>query len=272
MSRPLSVHQITAIEAGPVGLVSLASANGCSGVCIFTQLPANLGKGRFPVVDEQNKNEMRSAMNDLQIVVSNVEFFPITADAKIEDYSAGLALGAELGASRAVCHVHDQETDRAVQSLGKLAELAASHGMALGLEFMGMTAGCRSLDRAVWFVDQVARRNLGIAVDMLHLVRTGGSAAEVAALDDHYFSYAQICDGHGLHLSGDYMAEAFERALPGDGDFPVKAIIEALPLRCPLDIEVPSAKRVERNVSAAEWATEAISRSRALVESASTRR
>ncbi len=256
------------MDAGPVGLVSIAAEAGCDGVCIFTHIPANVDKALFPVVDEGNKAELLKAMRDRDIAVSNVEFFPITADAEIADFCHGLALGAELGAARAVCHIHDTNSDRAVDTLGKLADLAAKYGLDLGLEFMGMTAGCRSLDHAAWFVDQVARPNLGIAIDMLHLVRTGGTVADVAALDSRYFSYAQICDGRGLHISSDYMGEALGRELPGDGDFPVQAIIEALPLCCPLDIEVPCSKLAERNVSMNEWVREAISRSRELINQA----
>ena len=266
MARPLYIHQITAIDAGPVRLVSIAAEAGCDGVCIFTNIPANVDHALFPVVHEGNKAEMLAVMRDCDIAVSNVEFFPITADAEIANFCAGLVLGAELGAARAVCHVHDTHSDRAVEKLGNLADRAARYGLSLGLEFMGMTAGCQSLNRAAWFVDQVARPNLGIAIDMLHLVRTGGTAADVVALDSHYFSYAQICDGRGLHISTNYMGEALGRELPGDGDFPVQAIIEALPLSCPLDIEVPCSNLAERNISMDEWAHVAISRSRELID------
>lgn len=266
LARPLYIHQITAMDAGPVGLVSIAAETGCDGVCIFTHIPGNVDKRTFPVVDEGNKEEMLAVMHDQVIAVSNVEFFPIIADVEIADFCRGLALGAELGAARAVCHIHDTQGDRAADSLGNFADLAARYGLCVGLEFMGMTAGCRSLRQAIWFVEQVARPNLGIAIDMLHLVRTGGTAADIAALDSRYFSYAQICDGRGLHVSNDYMGEALGRELPGDGDFPLQAILEALPFSCPLDIEVPRSKLASRTISTDEWARKAISRSRELVD------
>jgi sugar phosphate isomerase/epimerase len=268
----LSLHQITAMDAGPAGLVSIAAEAGCDGVCIFTHIPTGVDKALFPAVDEANKGALWAVMRDRNVAVSNVEFFPITATAKNADFCAGLALGAELGAARAVCHIHDAQRERAVETLGNLADMAAGYGLSLGLEFMGMTAGCRSLDQAVWFVDQVARPNLGIAIDMLHLVRTGGTAADVAALDAAYISYAQICDGHGVHRSTEYMEEAFGRAMPGDGDFPVLAIVEALPPGCPLDVEVPCSNPAEHNTTTYEWAREAISRSRALISRADVRR
>jgi sugar phosphate isomerase/epimerase len=262
--RPLSIHQITAMGAGPVGLVKIAADTGCDGVCIFTHLPGSAAKSGFPVVTNADKAAMKSALVEHGVTVSNIEFFPITENAVLADMVPALALGAELGAKRAVCHIHDAVEDRAADSLGQLADLAASLGLNLGLEFMGMTAGCRTIQQAAWFVDRVGRPNLGLAVDMLHLVRTGGTAGDVAALDPRYFSYAQICDGTGLHASDDYLPEALNRVLPGKGDFPIQAILNALPASCPIDVEVPTSNAVDP----AEWAAEAVTCSRLMIEQA----
>jgi sugar phosphate isomerase/epimerase len=249
-SRPLSIHQITAMAAGPVGLVKIAADMGCDGVCIFTHLPGSAARSGFPAVTEANKAAMKSALAAHNVIVSNIEFFPVTESVVLTDFIPALALGAELGAKRAVCHIHDAVEDRAVDRLGKLADLAASLGLNLGLEFMGITAGCRTIQQAAWFVDQVGR--------------SGGTAQDVAALDPRYFSYAQICDGKGLHQSSDYMNEALNRVLPGEGDFAIPAILEALPASCPIDVEVPTSNAVEP----AEWAAKAVRCSRFMIEQA----
>ena len=264
-NRSLSLHQITAMAAGPVGLVKIAAETGCDGVCIFTYLPRSAARSGFPAVTEASKGEMKSALAAHSVSVSNIEFFPVTENALLADMVPALALGAELGAKCAVCHVHDPVESRAVDTLGQLADLAASLGLNLGLEFMGITPGCRTIQQAAWFVDQVGRPNLGLAVDMLHLVRTGGTAQEIAALDPRYFAYAQICDGKGLHLSSDYRNEALNRVFPGEGDFPIRAILEALPVSCPIDVEVPT-KGV---IKPAAWAAEAVRCSRLLIDQAS---
>ncbi len=116
----------------------------------------------------------------------------------------------------------------------------------------GLTPACNSIGRAAWFVEQVARSNVGIAVDALHLARTGGTPAEIAALPAHHFAYAQICDGRGFHRSADYLPEALDRMMPGDGEFPLRAIIEALPQATALDVEVPSVKLANAGVPAIE--------------------
>ena len=277
MTRTLGLHQITAMEASPVELVSIAAAVGCQQVCVFTHvpdvaLPEQRGTVAFPLVTEAMLPSIRARLRDCAVAVSNIEFFPVAPDVPVERYHAALALGRELGAARAVTHVHDPVDARAVDALGRLADLAAAHGLSLGLEFMGLTPACDSIARAVWFVDQVARPNLGIAVDALHLIRTGGTPADVAAVPAGHFAYAQICDGRGLHRSGDYLAEALDRVMPGDGDFPLRAILEALPANTALDVEVPSVKLAEAGVAAIDRARDAVRRARALLVSATPTR
>lgn len=273
MTRPLGLHQITAMEASPVELVSIAREVGCQQVCIFTHvpvvgLPDQEGGESFPLVTPAMQPQLLARLHECGVTVGNIEFFPVTADVPIENYRPAFALGGELGAARAVTHIHDAVDARAVETLGRLADLAAEYGLGLGLEFMGLTPACNSIGRAAWFVEQVARSNVGIAVDALHLARTGGTPAEIAALPAHHFAYAQICDGRGFHRSADYLPEALDRMMPGDGEFPLRAIIEALPQATALDVEVPSVKLANAGVPAIERAREAVRRSRALIESA----
>lgn len=275
--RSLGLHQITAMEAGPVDLVSIAAATGCQQVCVFTHvpdiaLPDQRGIVSFPLVTAAILPQMRTRLRDCAVSVSNIEFFPVAPDVPVERYDGAFALGHELGAARAVTHVHDPVDARAVDTLGRLSDLAATHGLSLGLEFMGLTPACDSVARAVWFVDQVARPNLGIAVDALHLVRTGGTPADVAAVPARYFAYAQICDGHGLHRATDYLPEALDRVMPGDGDFPLHAILEAVPAATALDVEVPSVKLAQAGIAAVDRAREAVRRARTLLASATPAR
>jgi sugar phosphate isomerase/epimerase len=277
MTRWLALHQITAMEASPVELVAIAADVGCQGVVVFTHVPAvSLPDGKpsraFPLVTADTKRAMQQALRARHISVGNVEFFPIKADVAVESYRDGLALGGELGAARAVTHVHDTDPARAVENLGRLADLALEYGLSLGLEFMGLTPGCDSIHKAAWFVEQVKRPNLAIAVDALHLARTGGTPADIAALPAHYFAYSQICDGRGLHRSTDYLPEALDRLMPGDGDFPLLAMIEALPLTAALDVEVPSPTLANQGVPAPERARRAVQLARGLVARANVTR
>lgn len=268
--RRLALHQITAMTASPLELVALAAETGCQQVCLFTHVPAAAlpdasDPVAFPLVDRDNVGPLRRHLLDHGIGVGNIEFFPVVADGDIERYREGFALGALIGARRAVTHIHDDDDARAVDTLGRLCDLAADHDLRLGLEFMGLTPACASIQRGVWFVEQVGRGNIGIGCDLLHLTRTGGTADDIGGLPPHLFTYGQICDGHGRHVTGDYLPEALDRLLPGDGDWPIRDVLRALPRSAALDVEVPNSgnapgEETRRHV------VEAVRRSRTLLD------
>lgn len=274
MDRELALHQITAMEASPEELMAIAAAAGCRRVCVFTHVPpAALPDGSaaataFPLITHSNLAAVQAAMKVTGTGVANIEFFPIAEDVPAETYREAFALGQALGACRAVVHIHDADDARAVARLRDVADLAAEYGLSLGLEFMGLTPPCNSVQRAVWFVEAAGRPNIGIAVDALHLARTGGTPSDLLSIPAHYFAYAQICDGHGLHRSDDYLPEALDRVMPGEGDFPLQAMIEALPIATALDIEVPSVKLAGQGVTAIDRARDAAAFARAIVKRA----
>jgi sugar phosphate isomerase/epimerase len=108
---------------------------------------------------------------------------------------------------------------------------------------MGATPACDNLKTAVWYVDQVHRDNLGITLDAVHLVRSGATVAEIAALDPRYINNAQICDGFGMQVTSDYLHEAaVERITPGEGDWPLVDIFAAIPKDTLVDLELPTTK------------------------------
>lgn len=269
--RPLALHQITALEAGPLDLVPIAARAQAESVCIFVYLPPETLPGRkgpdvqFPAVDASQKSEMLRRLRDYGVGVSNLEFFPLAAQVDLDAFAPALELGKELGGLRAVTHVHDPDERRAVDSLARFCELAASFELDVGLEFMGLSAACASLRRAIELVEQAARPNLGIAVDALHLVRTGSAPQELLAVHPSQISYAQICDGAHLARSSDYLTEALDRLRPGEGCFPLREIFACLPASVPIDVEVPSSSLIARGISPMDRAIAAVEASRRLL-------
>jgi sugar phosphate isomerase/epimerase len=250
-------------------LVSIAQQTGCQHVCVFVNatLPGeDSGALPFPIVHSGMKRALIDHLRHSDIRVANVEFFPIAAQSNVESYRAPLELAAELGARCAVTHLYDPDITRTRDKLGRLCEIAGSCGLRMAIEFAGLTAGCRSLQEAVSFVQRVGRDNLGIAIDALHLVRTGGKTADVSALDPRHIAYAQICDGHGLHCSRDYLPEALNRLVPGEGNFPLAKFVQALPASVPLDVEVP-VFQLPNGLSALEHARRSVEGTRQVLAS-----
>lgn len=272
--RPLALHQTTLRDVPPERLPDLAARAGFDAVCLFTHVPqvtlTGGGKAAFPLVTPDNRKAVQQALRDTGLALTNFEYFPIKADVPPDHYPTALALGAELGGKRAVTHIHDPEPTRAVDTLGQLAALAATYGMEVGLEFMGLSPACNSLSRALWFVAQVNAANLGIGVDALHFTRTGGTLAELAAAPQSAIRYAQICDGP-VDDAADrtspsaYLDEALDRLMPGDGAFALAQFITALPANADLDVEVPMSPSRMAASPPEERAREACAKARALL-------
>ena len=100
---------------------------------------------------------------------------------------------------------------------------------------------------------------MGLAVDLLHLVRSGGAPDDIAAIPQELIFYAQFCDSNDLSANQDYATEAgSHRLTPGEGKLPIQEFIQALPKNIPIEIEVPqppngsAAKRINDIIEASK--------------------
>jgi sugar phosphate isomerase/epimerase len=272
MARQIILHQMNVPDSGLVELIGLAGTNDCRMVSIFgfngaTVLPARNASLPYPeAVTPESKAQVLNALAENGVAIDGIEFFPLTADVDLEIYKPALAHGRELGAIRAVAHIFIEDDALAVDRLGRFCELAEAEGLKISSEFCPMTAGNPSLARAKWLVDQVGRESFGIGVDLLHLIRSGGTVEDVAALDPRHFGIVQICDAKGTHVSSDYLQEVHNRVVPGQGDLPIRDFLNAVPAALPIEVEVPSARRRSAGVSAAEHVREVIAGARAVFE------
>lgn len=270
MTRPLGLHHHAVKEIGPLACIEIAAACGYDRVSLFTQAPRVTHTGNaamfvYPTVTEETKPEILRRLAAHGLGVTNAEFFLMTADVDLATYEPGLALGRELGARHAMTHVIDTEKSRAVDTLGAFSLRAAAHGLKLCIEFCPMTPGCRTIQDAAWFIDQTGSSNIGVNLCPMHFIR-GGSTPEIAKTFARYVINAQINDGHGLHMSDKYLDEVHNRELPGDGDFPLQDILAALAAETPVEVKIPCDRRVEAGISAQDYAAEAYTRSRALLD------
>lgn len=271
----LALHHITAIETTPLELVNLAAAIGCEAVCVFVHLPSQGDGGaaigglpRFHPVTAELAPAFRQRCAERGVGVMNVEYFPIESGTDVGGFRDPVALAARIGARRLVAHVHDTDRSRALDTLRALCDLAGEHGLGVGLEFMPLSPGCTSLAEADAFVTEARRDNLGIAIDALHWTRTGGSAADVARIDPGHIAYVQLCDGPRDDPGRDYLAQAFDRLVPGEGGFALRELLASLPQSVDLDVEVPSTSGIAQGRTPLDRARRAVTASRALLAEA----
>jgi sugar phosphate isomerase/epimerase len=271
MTRPIILHQLNAVGVTPAEFVRIAADNDCRIVTMFAYdgghvLPrSNTGLTYPTPIGADLKRDVRQALADGGVALDGIEFFPLTADVDFEFYKPALALGAELGAKRAVTHVFIQDDALVVDRLGAFCDLAKAEGMKVTSEFCPLTPGNPSLARATWLVDQVGRDSFGIGVDSLHVVRSGATAADLAALAPRYFGIVQICDARGAHASSDYIKDVHNREVPGQGDLPLHDLLSAVPAAMPIEAEVPAAHRRAAGITAAEHIRDVLAGTHAVV-------
>lgn len=239
MPHPLSLHQLALMELDPLALIRTAHLAGFQKVCLFTQGMGGSGF-TFPLVTPETRRETIAALRDTGIAINNIEVFAIHPEVDVAGYTATLELGAALGGKSATAIIVDPDAARAAENFAKLCELAGAFGIRPAIEFMAMST-VRSIGAAA-AIGQAAGYTTGcVAIDALHLIRTGGSPADVAALDPAMIGSVQICDGPLVMPEDRHVHEAMEgRLLPGQGEFPLRAFVESLPKGIGISVETPN--------------------------------
>ena len=200
--------------------------------------------------------DIRHALEANDIALANLEVFNLNSDAPIDDFRPALELGANLGAATATaCDFGHPRPDMA-ERFAAFHALCASFGLKALIEPISMGA-TRTLTDGVKLIEAAGQVG-GIVVDFLHIVRTGSSPQDVAALPAQLIGHVQICDGP-IPMDPSKWGEeaAANRLYPGDGDFPIAEFLKALPSSASIGVEVPSLSRQQRGQSAQDRAHEA---------------
>lgn len=249
MSRDLSLHQLCMLEVSPVELVKIASAAGFNRVCSFIYNKPD-SPLTVPLIDTSCAGDFKAALNDTGIRLYNIEVFYIEPDTDIAQYEPYLALGAELGASRATAIINDADKNRAAETVAGFADLAAHYGVQIGVEFMAFST-IRSFVEAMDFVAGINHPNLSVSLDILHLIRNGGSVEDLIRLGVDRIGYVQLDDGPLQMPEDQYWDEAIcNRLPPGEGEFPISDIVLLLPEDRCFNIEVPMDRRRDAGIDA----------------------
>ena len=211
-----------------------------------------------PLVTQEKERECAAVLADSPIEVIALEVFDLYAMSAADDCRPMLEMGARLGGKAALAiNYSNPDLVETAEILARFSEVAADFGLATNLEPVagGKTqtlAAARDLIRA-------SGADVGICLDPHHLVRAGGSVADIAAMEPGLIRYVQLCDGPLSQPPEITGTEAVcERLYPGDGDFPLLDFLRAAPRHATLGIECPSLSRMQAGRSALEQAREGI--------------
>lgn len=233
-----SIAQFTALNASPVDYLRAVAQAGSDFVSLMMNAPGT--DNAIPVVSNDNLAEVRQVLSDTGLKVAKVECFMLTPNTDVAAFEPALARGAQLSATGATVLVYDTDEARVKANLAAFYELAGRHNLRVSLEFLAMSPRWNTIVDAAALITGCNLPNLGIGVDILHLIRSGGSVEDIARVPAELIHYAQLCDSNELRSGIDYAEEAAaNRLLPGDGVFPITAFLQALPEGTLLEIEVP---------------------------------
>jgi sugar phosphate isomerase/epimerase len=244
--RKLALGTLTLPEVTPVELIDAAAAAGLEAVTLRIE-PAFDGDRPPLAVDAASIDEAGARLAATQIGVLDAEVIRLGPWTTRESLTAVLDRAARLGAEHVLTVNHEEEDHAtAVRRFRELCELAAPRNIRPALEFM-LWRVTQTLEQAYRIVEEAEHPAGAVLVDALHLDRTGGSPAAVAALVERgpeRFPYFQLCDATGEAPRGGVSAIHREavagRLLPGEGQLPLGDLVSVLPPRAAISIEVPN--------------------------------
>ena len=114
-------------------------------------------------------------------------------------------------------------------------------------------------------VRHVGRGDFRLLIDTMHVVRSGATAADLAALDASLFGYVQLCDSTLEQRNEVYRDDSSDRDIPGEGELPLVEILLALPEWLPVGVEAPMRTRAAQGISARECAGLAVKGARGVL-------
>lgn len=236
-----ALDHMTVIDTSPAQLALAARAAGCDGMCLFMEpmhvLPL---MPKFDIYsDRAARAEARRVMEDQGVTLDLAYPFTLTRRTDVASFATAMDCAAELGAGMINALLYDRDPARRLDTCGRFCDMAHRFGLRVGVEFYPPSQ-VRSLAAALELVVQIARPGqVGINVDLLHLMRSHGSIAELASVPEGYVLYGQVADGPAHAPDNAELEASCERLLCGEGDFDVAGFVHALPAGCPVSVEIP---------------------------------
>lgn len=252
----LSLAYLTVDGAAPIDHLEAAAAGGFDAAGLRIVPPSHLAIDYGVIGNPARIREINRARERTGVGVLDIEVFTLNADTDVARWLPALETSAEIGASFVQAVSEDSDTRRAADRFAALCDAAAQFGLRVSLEFMRFRQ-LRTIEAAHALVTAAGRSNGGVLVDALHLDRSGGTPAAVAALPPARIAYMQLCDAPAEAPRLEDLAHESRTARlpPGEGELPLDELFDALPDDIPISVEVP--RSIDTGRSAKERAVPA---------------
>lgn len=264
--RKISLDQLTVRGTTPAEMVSIAAELGYDAVGPIVYDAKEFDIPVHPLFkDSPLTRETAALMKDTGVVFNNVDGFALLPNTRVADFREALELSANLGANNVVTLFLDTDFSRAFDNFCQLGEVTRDVGLGIALEFTPLSQ-IPSLDDALSVLGKAAQDNARILIDVLHLMKSGGSPEDIRRLGPNLIASAQICDGAVNPTDEQYLhACLYERQIPGQGELPLVEFIAALPPELVIGIEVPHKSLTDQGVPPKERARRVLAATQQLI-------
>jgi sugar phosphate isomerase/epimerase len=237
----LSLAYLTVQGCPPVEHVRCAAAAGYDAAGLRLIAPHGLELAHPIVGNKPLIREIRALAGDLGVSFLDGEVFTLLPDTDVEMWLPVIETAAEFDMPLMQITCEDPELSRAGDNLGQIADVAAKHGIKMAIEFMRWRSTA-TIENAARLAEASGRGNAGILLDALHLSRSGGSPAAVAALPRDHILYLQLCDAPAEQPvdTAACIAEARgARMMPGEGGLWLRELMATLGRDIAISVETP---------------------------------
>ena len=192
---------------------------------------------------DQTTRDVKKAFADTGLVPLDIEVIWIMPGDEDPAHDRQIAAGAEIGVKNVLIVSSDPIADNTKRRFEILCNKTEKAGIHANLEFLPITE-VKNLADGLDIVTSVGHPNGKILIDPTHLHRTGGHPSDLKGVSPDLFTYAQYCDGVDKLAEDSFeaiLSDAVDgRLLPGDGDFPLSALIDVLDPDLPISVELRS--------------------------------
>lgn len=253
----IGIAHLSLLHLEPYELVDIAAQSGFDfvGVRVRGATPSEVMPNQAPGSAMSNSTIAR--LEDTGVRVRDIEFLSLDGSTGREEWLPMLEAGAALGASTINLAGQDADSARLSDTLAELVGDAAEFGIVPALEPISYNS-VSTVEQAGAIASSAGAY---IMLDPLHIQRGGSTPADVARLDSRLIPVLQLCDGpfdvpnsieitgtlpRGMTADGEprKVESRAYRLPPGEGEFPLSALLRAVPTGTPLSLEVPNAPLV----------------------------
>ncbi|MBR8030089.1 TIM barrel protein [Burkholderia cenocepacia] len=240
--RKLSLHHLTMLDAHPLQLADAAHAGGFDYYGLRVVAPPGSGSVVDVANDQTLFRELRVRAESTGVWLLDIEAFWLHPDVCTDALRPALEVGHTLGAKHVLAVGNDPVRSRLVDAFSRLCEMAAQFNMTVGLEPITYCP-VGTVSDALAVIRESGQSNARLLIDVLQYFRSGAEVQAIRDVPSGLVEYLQLCDGlHGGPASaeGRQKEARTERLLPGDGEFPLHALLANMPPDLTLSVEAPS--------------------------------